>query len=299
MDFVNSPLAASLSLKNSLEITTTLGCPVRCSYCPQDHLLASRGNLKRSMTLDNFKLYLSHITTSTVLHWTGYSEPALSPCLGDMVAYAGQSGFHQNISTTLFGNPASLESIINSPYFSLFTFHLPDIDGLMTGLKVDNSYVELLDYALSTRLAMNTAAGVRIWSYGSRLHPLIRPVIKKYVTNGLLPRKHMKNPTSLHSRAGRIPVDSPAVHQPSSSRSSVYWCTQKRLNKPVLLPDGSLNICCMDYGFNSVYGNLADSDFEKVKSDWIDEVKDSFLEGRHSPCTSCEYYQPYPGTSAS
>ena len=47
-------LSASMSSLFEVEITTTLGCPVRCSYCPQDQLLETRGDRKRILSYENF-----------------------------------------------------------------------------------------------------------------------------------------------------------------------------------------------------------------------------------------------------
>ena len=72
----------SMSNLFEVEITTTLGCPVRCSYCPQDQLLDTRGDRKRVLSYEDFVRAVDNIDFNVGLAWTGYSEPCLSPHFG-------------------------------------------------------------------------------------------------------------------------------------------------------------------------------------------------------------------------
>ena len=101
-----------------LEITTILGCPVDCIYCPQDQIrLASKGNKHKILKLDDFKKIIANVPNNVKIFWTGYSEPCLNPQIEEMTDYAFYQGYAQTISTTLVGNQSSIESISQKQYF--------------------------------------------------------------------------------------------------------------------------------------------------------------------------------------
>lgn len=285
-----------------VEITTTLGCPVRCSYCPQDQLLETRGERKRILSYEDFVRAIDNIDFKVGLAWTGYSEPCLSPYLGKMLEYAKNKGFSQVISTTLTGKKESIHDAIVFDDWSTFSFHLPDSHGLMTGLKVTSEYAELLDYAMSYRLEkFKQSKNTRIICFGEDLHPLIKPIVIKYVSNGLLPANFVKLRGQVSSRSGGLSQeslkevlqfrsDSDHLSSQNPSDSNPFYCNKLKLNQPCLLPDGSMNICSFDYGFRNVYGDLFNNKLSKIFNSWINQISEDYLSGRLSPCTECEHY---------
>ena len=292
----------SMSNLFEVEITTTLGCPVRCSYCPQDQLLDTRGDRKRVLSYEDFVRAMDNIDFNVGLAWTGYSEPCLSPHLGKMLNYAKLKGFSQVISTTLTGKKESIHDAIIFDGWSTFSFHLPDSHGLMTGIKVTAEYAELLDFAMSYRLEkLKQNQNTRIICFGEDFHPLIKPIIYKYANKGLMPSKYIKLRGRVSSRSGGLNEDSlqnvlsflPDQEATSESPSSqYYYCNKFKLNQPCLLPDGSMNICSFDYGFRNVYGDLFTNKLSHIYSAWINEISDQYLSGKLSPCTECEHYVP-------
>ena len=295
-------IKASMSDLFEVEITTTLGCPVRCSYCPQDQLLETRGDRKRILSYEDFVRAIDNIDIKAGLAWTGYSEPCLSPHLGKMLNYAKSRGFSQVISTTLTGKKESINDAIVFDGWSTFSFHLPDSHGLMRGLKVTPEYAELLDYAMSYRLDnLKQHNRTRIICFGEDFHPLIKPVIAKYAKNGSMPAKYIKLRGQVSSRSGGLNQDDlkkvlqflPDSHNLTSQSSGTfrpYYCNKFKLNQPCLLPDGSMNICSFDYGFRNVYGDLFNNKLSFIFNNWIAEIAGEYLTGNLSPCTECEHY---------
>ena len=56
----------------SLEITTMVGCPLKCTYCPQDQLRGTYGQNEKYLSFENFKLILSiryEIAPDQRQHW--------------------------------------------------------------------------------------------------------------------------------------------------------------------------------------------------------------------------------------
>ena len=287
-----------------VEITTTLGCPVRCSYCPQDQLLETRGDRKRVLSYEDFVRAVDNIDFKIGLSWTGYSEPCSLTPSGKMLDYAKSKGFYQVISTTLTGKQESIQDAIVFDGWSTFSFHLPDSHGLMTGLKVTSEYAELLDYAMSYRLEkLQQNEETRIICFGDDFHPLIKPIIYKYGKKGLIQSKYVKLRGKVSSRSGglnegnlkevlRFLPDEEHLSSISSVESTPFYCNKAKLNQPCLLPDGSLNICSFDYGFRRVYGDLFKDKLSNIYQSWLNEISDEYLSGKLSPCTECEHYVP-------
>jgi radical SAM protein with 4Fe4S-binding SPASM domain len=57
----------------TLEITTYIGCPFRCGYCPQDLLLATYKGAKM-MSVDDFKMILENVPRDVQIDFSGFSE---------------------------------------------------------------------------------------------------------------------------------------------------------------------------------------------------------------------------------
>ena len=50
-------------LNSTLEITTMIGCPLMCTFCPQDNLRDAYGTAdEKYMSLDTFKQALAAVT---------------------------------------------------------------------------------------------------------------------------------------------------------------------------------------------------------------------------------------------
>ena len=174
----------------------------------------------------------------------------------------------------------------------------------MSGISVDERYCGLLDRALSVRTKNSgLISKTRLICFGSSFHPLVQKVVDKYVRNDSLPSHLIKFPKRLHSRVGSISAEKPCLESfqssvsqasPVSENGQFYWCSKQKLNHPVLLPDGSLNICCMDYGLNQVYGNLLSQKFSAIRDNWLAKVSKDFLIGALHPCAGCEHYELFP-----
>ena len=66
----------------------------------------------------------------------------------------------------------------------------------------------------------------------------------------------------MHDRAGNVQTQS---HQQIASNQPVYCINcGNLLDHNVLLPDGTVIMCCMDYGMTEVFGNLLYQDYTEV-----------------------------------
>ncbi len=292
-------VGASMADLDELEITTVLGCPVDCNYCPQSQLRQTKGNRKNRLELGDFRKALGNLDIDCRISWTGYSEPCLSQDLPEMMISAMDNRRDQVISTTLNGNKDSIDWIIRNPICKLFVLHLPDGQNNMKGLKIDSSYINNLKLAIESYLKSGNIGRIRIMVFGNKLRAEVSDIVKYYYQKGLLTPRNFKISTEPSSRVDgvqhvqgmKLVKDSLGNYNKVSSMG--YLCTKRKLNQPVLLPDGSLNICSFDYGFRGIYGNLFKDKYSKIRKEWIHHIKSTYSLGSLNPCTKCEHYVPY------
>ena len=86
----------------TLELTTMIGCPLMCNYCPQDNLRDAYGTDVKYMTLETFTLALDKIPPNTRLDFSGMAEPWVNPACTDMFELALSRGFRVAVYTTLY-----------------------------------------------------------------------------------------------------------------------------------------------------------------------------------------------------
>ena len=111
----------------SIEITTKIGCPVKClKYCPQEVLVRKYGANRQLLDLRDFAKMLSKIPSYVEIIFSGFCEPfANSRCL-EMIDLAFRYGYTVSLYTTLYGaSKTDVERLVNYR-FRIFCLHLPD-----------------------------------------------------------------------------------------------------------------------------------------------------------------------------
>lgn len=290
----------SRSDRPRLELTSRVGCGRRCDYCPQEtYIKAYRGQVSgnTALTFDLIQNISRNIPSDTVISHTGFTEPFDCKDFPKIVNHFADRNMAQTISTTLYG----FES--NQTYFADnlekfdhgITLHLPDNQKLMKG-KFDGAYSEYLDHVLTNFLSLKerpNSLSLVIFLIGDEFHEAIRPIVKKYEPR--LGIENIHRAAYLNTRAGLINVQKFNKKQSTFVRSTnqTFYCSYKRLNRGVLLPNGEVVVCSQDYGLKRVIGSLIQSDlnsiYSKIESD--PELSAAFLEGRMTPCVDCEHYR--------
>lgn len=225
-----------------IEITTQIGCPIQCKFCPQSVLL-SRYNGEKRLTLDNFKAICDKIPPDVDIHFSGMCEPFINPEAVEMVEYAAQN-HTVSIFTTLTGlDIEKYERLREIPY-RWFCVHVPD-GQLNTKLKCTPTYLQLLRHVTN-----NQPECEKFWfSMHGDYHPAVIPIILGYdVENNMI------------DRAGNLDL---AWCEKRNLKNPI--CTCSNYNQNVLLPDGTVVLCCMDYSMQHVSGNLLEQDYKDLK----------------------------------
>lgn len=169
--------------------------------------------------------------------FAGMAEPWLNPSATEMVLAAHQAGHEVSVFTTGLGlATADVPRLAHVP-FRHFCLHLPDADGDMK-LPITPEYLEAIaqcDQLIPACTLMTIG----------RLHPEVEAIL------GPVP----DGSASLISRAGNLPgeVVRSVPYKAGPLRCSVCG---PEVDHNVLLPDGSVALCCCDYSLKHVIGNL-------------------------------------------
>lgn len=254
-----------------LEITTMVGCPMRCTFCPQDKLTQSYGKSEKYLSLENFKIILAKVPTYVRIDFSGMAEPWSNPAATDMLEHTLESGYNITVYSTLQGM-ADYQRVIelllaHGEQVETVVIHLPDESGNMRGFKSSNVYWaarEAFDNIGSQLQAYETMAMSPGWVGLTR-------------AGNLDPRVESVETTPQHST-------------PLACSFTPFY------DHNVLLPNGDVVLCCMDYSTKHRIGNLLIDDyFSLFRSEAMDHLREENMKYGHgdSLCKTCSRAKTY------
>ena len=261
------------------EITTRIGCKNMCSYCPQNTLLKAYFEKDRvvMLSLDTYKLCLSKIPKSVDIHFSGYAEPFLNPQCSEMILHTYKEGYNISMFTTVVGITEKYVELIKEIPFETFTVHLPDNMDL-TEIKVDEQYIKIVDLLIQNDIK-NLSFMCPVRSLDEKINPALREVFDKH--------DFKVNKRVVHSRSGSVDLE--GVEKQKKLVGEIPYCDRLKCN--VLLPNGDVALCCMDYGLKHKLGNLLRDDFDDL---YNNETFKMLMKGLtddsiDSLCRTCEH----------
>lgn len=240
-----------------MEITTRIGCLVACEACPQALLVKRYAAKKRKgmgseMSFGVFRHCVNRLPRSCVIVFSGMCEPFLNRRCADMIRYASKSGRRIDLYTSLAGMKRRDFQKIRDIPFGNVVLHIPDREG-RTKIACTQDYFRLLDAMLGAKRKNGKPLVTGISCHG---HPEKR--VEQYLRRYGFSEKE---PDIMIDRAGNLKDKKLG----SQSVTGALFCTRSAFyNHNVLLPDGSVLLCCMDYGMRHVYGNLLESDYREL-----------------------------------
>lgn len=223
-----------------LEITTRVGCKINCKYCPQELLIQNYSKKQRptEMSFESFKICIDKVPQEVMIDFAGMAEPWLNPNCTKMVQYAAEKGHKISIFSTLVGMTEDDLILLAQIPLEQFVIHIPDSEN-HSHIDITKEYIDLLK-------RVQTLENVAMMHYSchGEIHDNVLPYIKKefILANEMI------------DRAGNL-QDEGLTHQECIGKK-VCLLTGKKLNSNVLLPDGTVLLCCMDYGMQHILGNL-------------------------------------------
>jgi Iron-sulfur cluster-binding domain len=239
----------------SLEITTAIGCKVNCRYCPQITLLKnyrSRESQDRLLSLERFKLVCDKLPTSVAVRFAGFCEPWLNPACTDMVLYASETAHPIGVYTTLVGMTAADVKRLVGVTFTTFGVHLPSQEGTES-IPVSEAYLCALKALLWSGIKCT------FHCHGTAVDAALEPLGIK------------ADFTATSTRASNLKQEATPFTKEAPSRRLKGRLTCERLRHNVLLPNGDVVLCCMDYSMKHVIGNLLTGTYTHIHNS--DEFK--------------------------
>ncbi len=250
----------------NLEISTVVGCRMGCDYCPQKiHVTNYRS--EKVMSLETFATCLSKVPTNVDIHFAGMAEPWLNPNATGMVLMAHEQGHRVGVYTTCSGMVLEDIYAIRHIPFIHFCLHLPDADGIMK-FNVTPEYLEVLKLCMTIPGRNFTCIG--------HVHPEVDRI------TGPVP----DSSNTLISRAGNLKT---LAITPKKGRLKCSAMSE-RLDHNILLPNGEVLLCCMDYAQQHVLGNLLTDSYESLfdNPEWHRIKKGLDDETSNILCRTCE-----------
>jgi FkbM family methyltransferase len=253
------------SVLPTMEFTTSIdvhnGCVVDCAFCPQRTLQkAYKG--EKFLSFDNFKMVVDKIPEEIRITFAGFTEPWLNPKCTDMLLYAHEKNHPISVFTTGIGmNVEDVERILHVPYAGNpnggFVLHLPDQERKAKH-PVNERYIKVIEKFGEVHSQIQNFT---LMCMGN-VHESVRHVFPEAPTY------------QMWSRAGNLLGESilkPELLNLKDEYKSVYHgkhqmtcgCLEK-LYHNVMLPNGDVSLCCMDYGLKHILGNLFEQDYEEV-----------------------------------
>jgi len=238
----------------TLEVTTMIGCPLMCNYCPQDNLRDVYGkDADKYMSFETFSRALDAVDVGVRIDFSGMAEPWVNPECTRMLAHTLERGYRVAIYTTLYNwSRSDADGVAELMYeypgqFDVFSIHFPDNLNNMKGWK----YSEDWEYALHVTQGMCRHLGIKFEAMtmsgqGLVHEDLAHLGIRLWNWNG-------------HDRAGSLPLEQvkeQAVQIAPRHSGPIRCGKTPRYDQNVVLPNGDVVLCCMDYDCKHVLGNI-------------------------------------------
>lgn len=242
-----------------LEITTMVGCPLKCTYCPQDQLRGTYGKNEKYLSLDNFKRVLAKVPHYVRIDFSGMAEPWANPEATAMLRHALEKGHNISVYTTLYGiGEADAKEVLDllrkyAKQVEVLCLHLPDQNGNMRGFKHSTEFDKVLTaFVTFGNSGLIGRFEAMTMDPGGGVHPQLRKIVAS------LPgwAGHSRAGSLDTSEIGAQPIETtPHYSSPVSCGFTPFY------DHNVLLPNGDVVICCMDYSVKHKIGNLLEGDY--------------------------------------
>ena len=175
-----------------LEFTLTPGCPMMCSYCPQDqYIQAYKNNPDKFLSLQSFEIMMENISKfRRDISFTGFTEPLVNPYWFEMATSAKKKGHNIYVSTTLYN--ASPQDILNLVSLDCpFEIHLTD----------SSQFVPIENYLLLLR-STKKSFGLKFYTQVGK--DIAKEIHSKIQLKPSLYTKPIYCNGNAHSRAGNV-----------------------------------------------------------------------------------------------
>ena len=254
----------------TMEITTTIpkkGCVVDCVFCPQRTLQKVwdskhfTTHKERTMSMEQFKLAIDKLPTEVRITFSGFIEPYMNKHCSDMMVYAHEQGHRISVFTTAVGMTLKdVEKIKHIPFCGGpnggFTLHLPD-EEKRAKHPVTEKYIKVVEALKNANI--------------SNFMVMAMGTAHNKVTH-LYPDNEVNKYTMWH-RAGNLVGEAqlkPELTEVMDEVKTVFRNDKRTcgciedLYHNILLPNGDVSLCCMDYNLEEILGNLYTQEYDDI-----------------------------------
>ncbi len=239
----------------TIEITTRIGCRINCRYCPQSALLSKyfcgKNDREIIMSFDVFKECMKNVPQEAVILFSGMTEPLHNSYCIDMIDYALNKGHKVDLYSTFSEvSMDDVKTISNLP-LEFVGLHVAD-KRKYANIINDEEYYQKIEFLINAKKKDGTPF---VSVCNSQTEPDDRVVDLCEGKYEIL--------TTMLDRAGNLQDESLYSKKTLHGKISCSLCGEQ-LNHNVLLPDGTLLLCCMDYGMEHILGNLRYQKYEQI-----------------------------------
>ena len=268
-----------------MELTTMVGCPLMCTFCPQDNLRDSYGNSEKYLQPVDLVKVLAKLPRNTRIDFSGMSEPWANPQCTDMLETVIYMGFDVAIYTTLYGmdDPERVKKVLESHpnQVKVVMLHLPDANKNMKGWKQTTKWMNALESFMTWQVPCGI--GAMTMDKSGFVAPELQHIIGRLPSWKGHTRADSLDPEQVKGQALSI---TPRNEFPLTCRSTPFY------DRNVLLPNGDIVLCCMDYNLKHIIGNLLTQTYEEIfagdKLAEIVRMNEAAGFDKCSICKSCE-----------
>lgn len=247
----------------------------RCVY----HCL--RGGAK-FLTLETFEESLHYFPDEYDVSFGGFSEPFLNPFFMDMLDAAFRYGKKVSLYTMLVGVKQTYISRLLEMPFSDVIIHVADSKGYAK-IPITKEYLGILRVLVNSR-KQDGSPFINMCNAQTTPHEEVLKICDgKYQIL-----------TEMTTRAGNLDDEHLISNNIPSGKIKCWNIGDDYLNC-MLLPDGRVVLCCMDFGLKHVLGNIHTSTYEELLSGMTLEQVKKGMNGDLSVdilCRKCTFARP-------
>ena len=253
-----------------MEITTTIpkkGCVVDCVFCPQRTLQKVwdskhfTTHKERTMSMEQFKMAIDKLPTEVRITFSGFIEPYMNKHCSDMMLYAHEQGHRISVFTTAVGMTLDdVEKIKHIPFCGGpnggFTLHLPD-EEKRAKHPVTERYVKVVEALKNANIS-----NFMVMAMGTT-HSKVTHLYPDYEVNKY----------KMWHRAGNLVGEAqlkPELTEVMNEVETIFRNDKRTcgciedLYHNILLPNGDVSLCCMDYNLEEILGNLYTQEYDDI-----------------------------------
>jgi radical SAM protein with 4Fe4S-binding SPASM domain len=253
-------------MRKTLEFTLKVSSCLGCHFCPQDKLGAAYKSPNKTMDAEDFMFILRALPEDVECHFSGFSEPFLHHRCAEMIAAARLDGHEVHLYTTLIGLSMDGASRLHDSPPNYIRIHVPDKKGLIIP---DKKWVEQ-DY-----LFRGTGLQASYMAMGEPTDA-VKTHLEVHKTVVELP--------DMLSRGGNLWGLSTPLRRAT--------CSMNRWHSNVVMPNGDVYGCCMDYGLTVPLGNLLIDNYTDILLAGDKWKQNMERDCSGTICAQCEWARP-------